>query len=41
MDEAGAAAVHGAGEEGHADRALVGDSLEGADEVGSLEILCE
>ncbi len=39
MEEASAARVDGAGEECHADRALVGDSLEGADEVGAFEIL--
>ena len=39
VHEAGAAAVDGAGEEGHADGFLVGDALEGADEVGALEVL--
>ena len=39
VDEAGAAAVNGAGEKGHADGALVGYSLEGADEVRSFEVL--
>lgn len=40
VDEPGAAAVDGAGEEGHADGFLVGDALEGADEVCAFEILC-
>ena len=39
VDEAGAAGVDGAGEECHADGALVGDSLECADEVGAFEVL--
>lgn len=39
VHEAGAAAVDGAGEEGHAYGFLVGDALEGADEVGALEVL--
>ena len=39
VDEARAAAVGAAGEEGHADGFLVGDALEGADQVGALEIL--
>ena len=39
MDEAGAAAVNGAGEEGHAEGFLAGDALEGADEVGAFEVL--
>ena len=39
VDEAGAAAVDGAGKEGHAEGFLVGDALEGADEVGALEVL--
>lgn len=40
VDEAGAADVDGAGEEGHAEGFLVGDTLEGADEVCAFEILC-
>ena len=39
MHKAGAAAGDGAGEEGHADGFLVGDALEGADEVGAFEVL--
>lgn len=39
VHEAGAAAGDGAGEEGHADGFLVRDALEGADEVGALEVL--
>lgn len=39
MDEAGAAGVDAAGEEGHADRFVVRDALEGADDVGALEVL--
>lgn len=39
VHEAGAAAVDGAGEEGHAQGFLVRDALEGADEVGALEVL--
>jgi hypothetical protein len=39
MEEAGAAGGDGAGEEGYADRTLLGDALEGADEVGALEVL--
>lgn len=39
VDEAGAADVDGAGEEGHAEGLLVGDALEGADEVGAFEVL--
>ena len=39
VQEAGAAAVDGAGEEGDAEGFLVGDALEGADEVGALEVL--
>ncbi len=39
VDEAGAAAVDGTGEEGHAQRFLVGDLLQGAEEVGAFEIL--
>lgn len=39
VDEAGAAAVDGAGEEGHAQGFLVGDALERADEVGAFEVL--
>lgn len=39
VDEAGAAAVDGAGEEGHAEGLLEGDTLEGADEVGAFEVL--
>ena len=39
MHEAGAAAGDGAGEEGHAEGFLVGDSLEGADQVGTFEVL--
>lgn len=36
MDEACAADVDGAGEEGHSEGLLVCDALEGADEVGSF-----
>lgn len=39
VHEAGAACVDGAGDEGEADGALLGDSLEGADEVGAFEVL--
>lgn len=39
VDEAGAAAVDGTGEEGHADAALLGDSLERADEICPFEVL--
>lgn len=39
VDQARATAVDRAGEEGHADRFLMGDSLESADEIGALEIL--
>ena len=39
VDEAGAAAVDGAGEECHADGSLARDALEGADEVGAFEVL--
>ena len=39
VDEAGAAGVNCAGDEGHADGALVRDALEGADEVGAFEVL--
>ena len=39
VHKASAAAVDGAGEEGHADGAVLGDALEGADEVGSLQVL--
>lgn len=39
IEEAGAAGGDGAGEEGYADRTLLGDALEGADEVGTLEVL--
>jgi hypothetical protein len=39
VDEAGAAAVDGAGEEGHAQGFVVGDALEGADEVRAFEVL--
>ncbi len=39
VNEAGAAGIHCAGNEGHADGALVRDTLEGADEVGALEVL--
>lgn len=39
MDEAGAAAVDAAAKEGHAEGFVVRDALEGANEVGALEIL--
>jgi hypothetical protein len=39
MDHAGAAAVGCAGEEGHANVALMGDTLESADEICPLKIL--
>lgn len=39
MDEAGAAGVDTAREEGHAERFVVGDSLQGADEVCALKVL--
>ena len=39
MDEAGAADVDAAAEEGHAEGFVVRDALERADEVGALEVL--
>lgn len=39
VDEAGPAAGDAAGEEGHAEGFLVGDALEGADEVGAFKVL--
>lgn len=39
MQEAGAAGVDAAGEEGHADAAVVGDALKSADEVCAFEVL--
>lgn len=39
VDEAGAADVDGAREEGHPEGLLVRDALEGTDEVGSFEVL--
>ena len=39
MDETRAAEVDAAGEEGHAEGFVVGDALEGADEVGAFEVL--
>lgn len=39
VEQAGAAGGHGAGEEGDADGALLGDGLEGADQIGALEVL--
>ena len=39
VDEACAAAVDCAGEEGHAEGFVVRDALERADEVGALEVL--
>lgn len=39
MYEASTAAVDGAGEEGHPDGALVGNSLQGADQVGTFKVL--
>lgn len=39
VHQAGAAAVDGAGEEGHAEGFVVRDALERADEVGALEVL--
>lgn len=39
VDEAGAAGVDAAGEEGHAHGFVVGDALKGADEVGAFEVL--
>lgn len=39
VDETGAAAVDGAGEESHAQGFLVGNGLERADQIGALEIL--
>lgn len=41
VDESRATAIDGAGEEGHADGFLVGDALEGADEVCAFEVLKE
>ena len=39
MHEAGAAAVDGAGEEGHAYGFWLGYALEGADQIGAFEVL--
>lgn len=39
VDEAGAADVDAAGEEGHAEGFVVRDALEGAEDVGSFEVL--
>lgn len=39
VDQTCAAAVGCAGQEGHPDRSLMSDSLESADEIGTLEIL--
>ena len=39
VDEAGAADVDAAGEEGHAQGFVVRDALEGADYVGAFEVL--
>ena len=39
MHEAGTAGVDAAGEEGHAERFVVGDALERADDVGALKVL--
>lgn len=39
MYEASTAAVDGAGEEGHPDGALVGNSLKGADQVSTFKVL--
>jgi hypothetical protein len=39
VDEACAADVHAAGKECHAQGFVVGDALEGADDVGPLEVL--
>lgn len=39
MNKAGAADIDSTGEEGHAEGFLVGDALQGADEVCALEIL--
>ena len=39
MDKAGAAAVDGPGQEGHADGFLLGDALERADEVCTFQVL--
>lgn len=39
MDDAGAAGIDCAGEEGESYVAVVGDTLEGTDEVGSFQVL--
>lgn len=39
VDETGAADIDGSREESHAERLLVGNALESADEIGALEIL--
>ncbi len=39
MHESRAADVDAAGEEGHAEGFVVGDALEGADDVGAFEVL--
>ena len=39
MDQAGARDVDSAREEGHTEGFLMGNGLEGADEIGALEIL--
>lgn len=39
MDQSCAAAVDCAGQEGHADGFLVGDALEGANEIGAFKVL--
>jgi hypothetical protein len=41
VDEAGAARVDAAGEEGHAQGFVVRDALQGADDVGAFEVLWE
>jgi len=39
MDDAGTAGVHCAGEEGESYVAVVGNALEGTDEIGSFQVL--
>lgn len=41
VHEAGAAGVYTAREKGHAERFVVGDALEGSNEVGAFEVLAE
>jgi hypothetical protein len=39
VKEAGAAATDVAAEEGHSQRLVMGDALQGTDEIGSFEVL--